>query len=336
MKNLIKKLVESIGPSGYESDVRRLVQEEITDFADELRTDAMGSLIARKGTKKGNGMRIMLSAHLDEIGLVASHIDEKGFIRFSTLGGVYPRNCPGGRVRFMSGVEGVIGVERLESSEHNITIEHLYIDVGAANREDCPVKIGEVAAFHRPMLDLGNRIAAKSIDDRIGVAILIETLRQIKESPHELYFVFSVQEEVGLRGAGTAAYALDPELGLAVDVTLTGDTPKGPKMEVSLGKGPAIKIRDGRMLSDPRLIQHLVQAAQNAGLPYQLEILEGGTTDASAIQISRAGVPAGCISVPCRYVHSPSEMVDYNDVQNAVKLLVNVLSNPIQLDKSAA
>jgi len=331
MKNLIQKLVESIGPSGYESTVREIVKDEIAPFAEEIRTDALGNLIARKGSKTETSMRLMLAAHLDEIGLIATHIDENGFVRFSPLGGVRPNNCPGGRVRFVNGVEGVIGIERLENADRPFSIEQLYIDVGAANRQDCPVKVGEVAAFYRPMLDLGARIAAKSMDDRIGVAVLVESLRQLKKTPHEVYFVFSVQEEVGLRGATTAAYALDPDLGLSVDVTLTGDTPKGVKMEVTLGKGPAIKVRDGRMLWDPRLIQHLVETAEKARLPYQLEVLEGGTTDASVIQITRAGVPSGCISIPCRYVHSPSEMVDFNDVQNAVKLLVAVLSNPINL-----
>lgn len=331
MKNLIRKLVESIGPSGYESAVREIVKDEVAPFAEEIRTDALGNLIVRKGSKTGTGMRLMLAAHLDEIGLIATHIDENGFIRFSTLGGVRPNNCPGGRVRFMNGVEGVIGIERLENPDRPFSIEQLYIDVGAASRQDCPVKVGEVAAFYRPMLDLGSRVAAKSMDDRIGVAVLVESLRQLKRTPHEIYFVFSVQEEVGLRGATTAAFALDPDLGLAVDVTLTGDTPKGVKMEVALGKGPAIKVRDGKMLSDPRLVQYLVEAAEKTKLPYQLEILEGGTTDASVIQITRAGIPSGCISIPCRYVHSPSEMVDYNDVQNAVKLLLTVLSNPIHL-----
>ena len=331
MKNLIQKLVESTGPSGYETAVREIVKDEVASFAEEIHTDALGNLIVRKGSRSETGMRVMLAAHLDEIGLIATHIDENGFIRFATLGGVRPNNCPGGRVRFMNGVEGVIGIERLENPERPFSIEQLFIDVGAASRQDCPVKVGEVAAFFRPMLDLGARIAAKSMDDRIGVAVLIESLRQLKKTPHEVYFVFSVQEEVGLRGATTAAFALDPDLGLAVDVTLTGDTPKGVKMEVALGKGPAIKVRDGRMLSDPRVVRHLIQAAEKEKLPYQLEILEGGTTDASVIQITRAGVPSGCISIPCRYVHSPSETVDYNDVQNAVKLLVTVLSNPIQL-----
>jgi tetrahedral aminopeptidase len=210
-------------------------------------------------------------------------------------------------------------------------MERLFIDVGAVNREECPVKVGDIAVFDRPFLDLGDRLVSKAMDDRISVAVQMEVLRRLEDTPHEIHFVFSVQEEVGLRGATTAAFGADPDLGISVDVTLTGDTPKGVKMEVGLGKGPAVKVRDGRMLSDPRVVRLMVETAERAGLPYQLEVLEGGTTDAAAIQLTRAGVPVGCVSIPCRYVHSPSEMVDYRDVENAVNLLVEILSNPIQL-----
>ncbi len=331
MKELIKKLVECIGPSGFEHIVRDVIKDEIAPFVDEMHVDALGNLIARKGTRKESGLRVMLSAHMDEIGIIATHIDENGFVRFTTVGGVFPRNCPGGRVRFMNGAQGVIGTERAESADKAYTIEQLFIDVGASSRTDCPVKVGDVAAFDRPMLDLGNRLVAKAMDDRISVAAQIETLRRLKDTPHEVYFVFSVQEEVGLRGATTAAYGVDPDVGIAVDITMTGDTPRGTKMEVALGKGPAIKVRDGRMLSDPRLVKLMVEAAEKAGIPYQMEVLEGGTTDASVIQLTRAGVPSGCVSIPCRYVHSPSEMVDIRDVEHAVRLLLEILSNPILL-----
>ncbi|HZU87444.1 MAG TPA: M42 family metallopeptidase [Anaerolineaceae bacterium] len=331
MKNIIQKLVESIGPSGYETAVRNLVRAEVESLADEVRVDALGNLIVRKGSKTKDGMRIMLSAHMDEIGVIATHIDDHGFVRFTTIGGVRPHTLMGGRVRFVTGVQGVIGGEKLDTPTSMYTFEQLFIDVGATSRATCPVKVGDVAAFERPFIDLGDRMIAKSMDDRIAVAVLIETLRLVRETPHELFFVFSTQEEVGLRGATTAAYGVDPELGISVDVTGSGDTPKGLKMEVGLGKGPAIKVRDGGMLSDPRLVRAMVETAEKMSMAYQLEILEGGTTDARAMQISRAGMPAGCVSIPCRYIHSPSEMVDYNDVQNSVRLLVELLSHPIHL-----
>ena len=235
-------------------------------------------------------------------------------------------------MKLVNGVQGTINSERLETVERTPSFDRLFVDVGAGSRSDCKVRVGDVAIFDRPFLDLGDRLVSKAMDNRISVAVLVETLRQIKQTPHELYFVFSVQEEVGLRGATTAAYGVDPDLGLAVDVTRTGDTPKGIKMEVSLGKGPTVKVRDSGMLSDPRVVRWLVDTAEKAGLPYQLEVLEGGTTDARSIQVTRAWVPSSCVSIPCRYIHSPSEMVDFRDVQNAVKLLVAGLSQPIKME----
>ncbi len=328
MKDLIKKLTETFSPSGYEAAIRDLVRAEVAPIADDLRVDALGNLWAvRHGA--GNGKKIMLSAHMDEIGLIATHVDANGFVRFTTIGGVRPNTLYGGRVRFINGTPGVIGGEALDSWGKMHKFEQLFIDVGATSAKDCPVKVGDVAAFDRPFLDLGQRLVAKAMDDRIGVAVLIETLRALKDTPHEVYFVFSVQEEVGLRGAATAAFGVDPDIGIAVDVTGSGDTPKGMKMAVGLGKGPAIKIKDGGMLADPRVVDWMIRTAQAEGLPWQREVLLGGTTDARAMQIARAGVPAGCISIPCRYIHSPSEMVDYGDVQQAVQLLLALLNAPV-------
>ena len=335
MKELIQKLVETTSPSGYEAQIREVIRAEVEPLVDEVRVDNLGSLIARKGSRGPDGQRIMLVAHMDEIGVIATHIDENGFVRFLPLGGVSPRTCLGGRVRFLNGAMGVIGSERIEDANKAPTFDQLFIDLGVSSREACPVRVGDVAGFDRSFLDLGDRLVAKSMDDRISVAVLIQALRQMSDegiqTPHELYFVFSVQEEVGVRGATAAAFGLEPDLGLAVDVTGVGDTPKTLKMEVGLGKGPAIKVRDAGILADPRIVQWMTDAAEAAGIPYQREVLVFGGTDARAIQLSRAGVPAGCLSVPCRYIHSPSEMVDYGDVQNAVRLLVELLRRPVQL-----
>jgi endoglucanase len=224
-------------------------------------------------------------------------------------------------------------MEPLDDMSKMPTFEQLFIDMGCSDRDESPVRVGDVATFDRPFLDLGKKLVAKSLDDRIGAAVLIETLRQIKDTQHQLYFVFSTQEEVGVRGATTAAFGIDPDLGLAVDVTGTGDTPRRSKvrMDVSLGKGPAIKVRDGGMLADRRVVDWMVKAAEQLSLQYQMEILEGGSTDARAMQLTRAGIPAGCLSIPCRYVHSPSEMVDYEDVQDAIRLLVELVSHPVKL-----
>lgn len=332
MKSLIQELVEITGPSGYESGVRDVIRAKVAPLADEVYVDALGNLIAAKGEVKPGGKKIMLAAHMDEIGIIATHIDELGFIRFTTIGGVRRQTCVGGRVCFLNGTRGVISYENLGDVNKLPKFNQMYIDVGARSREDCPVRVGDVAAFDRPFASYGDRLVSKAMDDRIGVAVLLETLRLLRKSPNQVYFVFSVQEEVGLRGATTAAYSLDPDVGIAVDVTRSGDTPKGIKMEVSLGAGPAVKVRDSGMLSDPRVVSWMVDTAEKQKLPYQMEVLEGGTTDARAIQLTRAGVPAGCISIPCRYVHAPSEMVDYNDVQNAVQLLLALLKNNVKLD----
>jgi len=292
----------------------------------------LGNLIAIVKKKAKHGRKIILAAHLDEIGFVVSHIDERGFARVQPFGGINALACVGGRVRFADGRLGVIGLETRRDDLNKLpALSEMFVDVGAASRADCPLRVGDAAAPYRPMEDLGERLMAKSMDDRIGVAVLIETLRALKKTPHEVAFVFSVQEEVGTRGAGVAAYGLDADVGLAVDVTRTGDTPNGPKMEVSLGRGPAIKVRDANLIADPRLRELLVRRAAEAGLPTQLEILEGGSTDAAAMQIARGGLPAGCVSIPTRYIHTPSEVVDLGDVRAAIQLLLALLQKPIEL-----
>jgi len=330
MKQLIKKLTDTFSPSGYEDAIRQVVRKEITGLADSVRVDALGNLIVRKGKAGNGGKRIMLAAHMDEIGLMVSHVDKNGFVRFSAIGGVFGRYVLGSRVRFMDGTPGVIGYDRLDNMHEVPDFEKIYIDVGATSAKDCPVKVGDVAAFERPFVDMGRRLVAKSMDDRTGVAVLIETMRALKSTPHEVYFVFTTQEEVGTRGAATSAFGIDPEIGIAVDVTPTGDTPHGTKMDMSLGAGPAIKIKDPGMLADPRVVQWMIRTAEKARIPYQREVLLRGSTDARAIQATRSGVAAGCVSIPVRYVHSPSEMVDLGDIENSVRLLTALLKAPIK------
>ncbi len=327
---VLQTLVETPGPSGSEHVIREKIKAEIQGHADEVHTDALGNLIARKGTLKEGGKRIMISAHIDEIGLMITHVDDNGFARFLPIGGINPLTCLGGRVLFMNGTQGVIGMERLEKDEHPELAKY-FIDTGATSKTDSKVGVGDVCGFERPLLDLGKRVVAKSMDDRVAAAIAVEALKEVKPGVNELYFVFSVQEEVGIRGAITGAYGVDPEIGLAVDVTRTGDTPLGVKMEVALGNGPAIKVRDSSFIADPRIVKWMVNEAKAQKLPYQLEVLEAGGTDGAAMQRTRAGVPAGCLSIPCRYIHSPSEMVDRDDVENSVKLLVGLLGKPVSL-----
>jgi len=324
MKDLIRKLVETFGPSGFEDQIRAVIRGEVEPWADELRVDPLGSLVVHK--QGGDGRRLVLAAHMDEIGVMVTHVDEGGFVRFARIGGLGTLTCVGARVAFEHGTVGVIGIEgKREDTSKAPKFEQLYIDVGATNRDDCPVRVGDAAVFVRPFAVQGRRLIAKAMDDRIGCAVLIETLRRLDRTPHDVYFVFSVQEETTLSGARTSAYGIDPDLAIAVDVTTTGDTPESRPMAVALGKGPAVKVKDSKMIAHPAVKDLLVQRAKEADIPFQLEVLEGGTTDAAAMQLVRAGVPAGCLSIPCRYVHSPSEMVDEEDVENSVRLLLEVL-----------
>jgi putative aminopeptidase FrvX len=331
MKELIKKLTETFSPSGHEDAIREVILAGIEPLVDEIRVDTLGNIIARKGERGKNGKRVMVAAHMDEIGLIATHIDENGFVRFTTVGVPFVRYLLGGRVRFVSGIQGVIGSERLEKYNLIPPTDKMFIDVGATRKRDCPVKVGEVAAFERPFVEMGERLVAKSLDDRAGVAVAIETMRRLETSRNDAYFVFTVQEEVGVRGATVSAYGVDPEIGIAIDVTPAGDTPNPIRRDITLGKGPAIKVKDHLMLSDPKVVAWMEGSAQKAKIPTQREVLTGGSTDARAIQISRSGVPTGGLAIPCRYVHSPSEMIDINDVENAVNLLTILLEAPIDI-----
>jgi len=329
MKETLCGLVEAFGPSGHEGAVRSLILRHLAGLADEVRTDALGNLIALK-RGDGTGGRVMLAAHMDEIGVMASYIDEKGFVRVQPIGGVSPVLEVGGRVLFENGTVGVVSYEKLAGGEQVPPMEKLFVDVGAASRGACPVRLGDAACFLQPMVVTGGHWTAKAMDDRVGCAVLMEVLRALPRTPHDCYIVFSTQEEVGLRGATTAAYGIAPDVGLAVDVTLAGDTPEpAVRMAVALDAGPAIKVKDSGMLATAWVKDWMIDTAQAEALPYQLEVLPGGTTDARAIQTTREGVPSGCLSVPCRYVHSPSETVSAADAANAVKLLAAMLSRPL-------
>jgi len=336
MKKLLRELTEVLGPSGREDAIRSAIRREVRSLADEIRTDALGNLIARKRPAIAAGSRatpskIMIAAHMDEIGLTATHVDPKGFTRFASVGGVDPRHLPGSRVRFMNGTAGVTGLEPTTTPTENLSIERMFIDVGAQSGKACPIQSGDMACFERPFLELGERVAAKSLDNRAGCAVAIEALRKLGRTPHDVYFVFTTQEEFGSAGLRTSAYGINPDLGISVDVTPCGDTPGMRGSEVCLGTGPAVKIRDSAMLSDPRVVQWMVRTAERREVPYQREVLVEHAGNAQEIQMVRGGVPVGGVSIPCRYIHSPSEMVDLRDLANAAKLIVALLRAPVKL-----
>ncbi|MBA3074500.1 MAG: M42 family metallopeptidase [Anaerolineae bacterium] len=330
MKTLLKKLTETASPSGYESAIREVIRAEISSLSTNIKVDALGNLIVTMGKKTDNGLRVMIAAHMDEIGVIVSHVEQTGLVRFSNLGTILPQYLAGSRVVFLNGTRGVINHDLPDDLHKIMPLNKHFIDVGATSGKDCPLKIGDVGVFDRSFVDLGKRVSAKSMDDRVACAVMIETMKIIKNSPHELVFVFSTQEEVQCKGATTAAYEIEPDLGIAVDVTPSLDI-LGIKMQVDLGKGPAIKVRDMGMMSDPRVVSWMESTAKKNKIAYQLEVLDVGTTDAKAMQISKAGLPSGALSIPCRYVHSPSEVVDMDDVQATVNLLSALLNNPISL-----
>lgn len=322
---LIKNLTEIYGPSGREEKVRSLIKSEIKKLCRVMKTDALGNLIAHiPATNKKNPKKLMLCAHMDEIGLIVKHIDKKGFLRFAGVGGIFPERILHHRVLFENGTIGVIGVETKQETPKPPGLENYYIDIGTRNIKETEkmVRIGDIASFYQSTEILNNKIVAKALDDRIGCYCLIEAMKKIKKSRLELYFVFSTQEEVGLRGARTSAFGINPDYAVAVDVTGTGDTPESFRMVVESGKGVAIKVMDSAFIASPFIKEKLISYAQKFKIPHQLEILERGTTDAAVIQLIKEGVLSGVLSIPTRYIHSPNELCDLKDVNATVQLLV--------------
>ncbi len=328
MIETIRRLVESYGPSGHEDQTRAVVLAEIDGLADEVSVDALGNVIAWKRAGRKNAPRVMLSAHMDEIGLMVTHVDKDGYLRFTNIGGLFANTLHGNRVRFADGTIGTIGVDAEVAPGTAPTLDQLFIDASTGDG-DHGIRVGEAAGLHRELTVRGSRLIAKSMDDRIGCAVQVEVMRRLEKTPSDVAFVFSTQEEVGLRGARTAAYAVDPQIGIAIDVTRTGDTARGLKMAVALGKGPAIKIKDSGMLAAPEVVALMEEAARRTRTPAQREVLAAGTTDAASMQLVRAGVRAGCLSIPCRYIHTTSETVDLADVEGGVRLLTALLEKRV-------
>ena len=321
---LLNKIVEVYGPASNETEIRKFITDEIKDYVNDIRVDALGNLIAHK---KGNGKRVMISAHMDQIGMMVIDIDEKGFIRFTNIGGISPIYSYGQKVIFENGTIGAIFCEPVDDLT-KVKLDKMYIDIGAFSKEEAEakVKIGDICIYKSEFVENENVVFTPYLDDRVGCFIAIEALKEIKEPVNDLYFVFSVQEEVGLRGAKTAAFSIDPEIGIALDVTSHGDTPKAKRFAIGLNKGAAIKVKDNSIIAHPYIRETLVKLAEENEIPCQMEVLEFGGTDSGAIHLNREGVPSGVISVPTRYVHSTVEMASKNDINNCTKLLIEFLN----------
>lgn len=327
--SLLKELVSVYGPASNEMLVREYIEKEIRNYVDEIEVDVMGNLIAHK---KGNGKRVMISAHMDQIGFMVTDIDDKGFIRFASIGGISPLISVSQQVIFENGTVGAIFNEPVDDLS-KLKLENMYIDIGAFSKEEAEkkVSIGDICIYYSQFSENENVVFTPYLDDRVGCFVAIEAIKTIKEPKNDLYFVFSVQEEVGLRGAKTAAYRISPDIGMSLDVTAHGDTPKAKRFAIGLNKGAAIKVKDNSIICHPKVRETLVNLAKSKDIPYQMEVLEFGGTDSGAIHLTKEGVPSGVISIPTRYVHSTLEMASKNDINNCIKLLVEFLEDDLNI-----
>ncbi|NBI06589.1 M42 family metallopeptidase [Senegalia massiliensis] len=326
---LLRKLVDSFSPSGNENNVRKLIIEEIEDYVDEIKIDNLGNLIARK---KGNGKKVMIAGHMDQIGLMIIDIDDKGFLRFTNIGGISPFLSINQRVIFENGIVGVISSEDIDD-KNKLKLDNLYIDIGAKDKKDAEGKIGigDTCVYLNSFYEDNDKVISRCLDDRVGCFVMIEALKKMKNVDNDLYFVFTVQEELGIRGAKTSAYKIEPDIGIAIDVTPAGGTPKSKRLSVTLGKGTAIKIMDKSLIVHPKLKDILIDMAEKNNIEYQREVLEYGGTDSGSIHLSREGVPSGVISIPTRYIHSSNETVYKKDVISSIELLKTVLNHEFKI-----
>ncbi|MBE7010408.1 MAG: M42 family metallopeptidase [Ruminococcaceae bacterium] len=330
MFTLLKNLCEITAPSGCENRLHDVIRAAIQDYVDEIQVDSMGNLIAHK---KGDGKKLMFCAHTDEIGLIVTAFSKEGGVYVSALGGISPHAALYQRVQFTGGATGVLVPDgKLEDITKNLTVQNMYVDIGASSEEEAEatVSLGESAGFIGSFIMQGDTVVSKALDDRVGCLIMIETIRRLKENHHDLYFVFTAAEELGLRGAKAVASTVCPDYAVAIDVTKTGDIPSTGKMAVEMGKGVAIKIKDSSFLAHPLIKNKMKEICQRDNIPYQLEVLDRGGTDAGAIHTTCGGVPSGCISIPTRYIHSPGEMVHKQDIESAICLATALATDSLE------
>lgn len=326
---LIQTLNAAHGPSGDEGGIREKLAELARPLADEISTDTMGNLIVRK---LGSGPRVMLCAHMDSIGFIVTHVEENGFLRVGRLGGISPKEAAYTPVRFAGGVRGVIVPEE-KADFGKLKLDECYVDIGAKDRETAlkAVAVGDTLIYDSPCFTNQGKVVSPYLDNRISCAILLKVLEEMELCPNDLYVVFTVQEEVGLRGAKPAAWAVDPDYAVVVDVTDVDDTPGSEKCgTVRLGKGPAIKIMDSSVICHPDMIQKLESQAKALDMPTQRDIMRAGGTDAGVMHTTRIGVRTGGVSVPCRYIHTPVEMADLQDARDCAKLLCAFVQSKLE------
>lgn len=327
---LIRRLNAAHGPSGDEGEVRQLILELAKPFADELITDTMGNLIVHK---RGEGPKLMFSAHMDSIGFIVTHITKEGFLRCGRIGGVSQKEVVNTAVRFKNGARGVF-VREEKAEFGKLKLAECFIDIGAKDKEDAEkmVQVGDTAVYNTPVFCSNGKVVSPYLDNRVACVILLQALEQIKTCANDCTFVFSVQEEVGLRGAKTAAFAIDPDYGIAVDVTDVDDVPGSEQYGTTqLGKGAAVKVMDSSVICHPALVAKLEDVAKVNGIAVQRDILRADGTDAGVMSINRSGVVTGGISIPCRYIHTPCEMADLADVEACAKLVAAIAQTKLEI-----
>lgn len=330
MYDIIKKYTAAFSVTGREKYLADIIENDLKDYADELYRDAMGNLFAlKKG--KSDAKKLMIAAHMDEIGFIVTAIDDNGFIRVSNVGGISALYSSYQLVKFENGVKGIIVTDA--SVKSDLKVKDLVIDIGATSKNEAKKKVavGDICAIAPSITRLaGKRISAKALDDRLGCAIAASACMKAKIPAYDTYFVFTVQEEVGCRGAIPASFAIMPDYAIAIDVTGTGDTVGARTMEVKLGKGAAIKLKDSSVICSQLMVNAMVDCAKKNKIAYQLEVLEAGGTDAHSMQLAGSGCHAGCISIPTRYIHSPVETVDLKDIDACTALLTALIEEGIE------
>lgn len=336
MFNVLKSLVKAFGVSGQENGVASLIENELQGVVDRTYKDAMGNLIAvQKIGNSAQPQRVLLAAHMDTIGVIATHIDDNGYIRFSNVGGLKPYALAGQTVEFSSGIRGVISPEASVTDVKDVKIANMFIDTGLGDKEEIEKKvpIGSCGRFVFATYQQGDTAISGYLDDRAGCAVLIQTAKAIAESKakgetmadKEIYYVFTAQEEVGLRGAGPAAYEINPHFAIVVDVTHAQDMPGSKESNVKMGGGPAIHIKDSRSISHPYIRQRLKDMAVQLEIPCQASLVDKGGTDAGTIHTALGGIITGGLSIPVRYMHTPTEMCSLRDMQQTVSVLTEFL-----------
>jgi len=331
----LEKLSNACGVAGREDEVRILMKDMLKNHVDEVKEDKMGNVIGVKNGKK-NAPKVMLAAHMDEIGLLVKTISKEGFIQFTKIGGIDDRILLAQKVLVYTEkgpLHGIIGskpphIQKEEERKRILTYDELFIDIGAESQEEAKkmgVKIGDPVGFDIKFARVGkNIVIGKAFDDRAGCAVMVEVMKLLEKTECTVYAVGTVQEEVGLRGATTAAFGIYPDVGIALDVTVAGDMPGVKEVEapIKLRKGPSIEVADMGLITHPKVLRLLIDAAEENKIPYQLETGLPGSTDAARIALTREGVPSGVISIPTRYIHSPASLLSLEDAEKAAKLTV--------------